>query len=354
VRLERAVDSLLAGNVVSGGVEQERVQIAERLHAGPIRQLRSLVAGALTGRRRVCVLVDNLDKSWERSGAVPELVDLILGLLSSIDAFGRDLESAQSRGDIVRTTIAVFVRSDIYSAVAAVAREPDKLPTTRLQWPDAEELISLLEQRYVAGRSGHVDPGGMWERYFVSHVRGTPAPEYLTDVTFPRPRDVLYFTRAAIDTALTRRHGRVEEDDMLKAEHTYSQFAFEAMRVETQIPGVDVDELLLQFAGAPPVLDEGEVRRYIVAAGGEDEDDRVIEQLRDVAFLGVQTGPDTFVFSDDPRVKGRSDVLSARMQKAGHPRRFRVNRALWAFLEIAEQGSLLGSASDRGRPSRAS
>jgi hypothetical protein len=184
----------------------------------------------------------------------------------------------------------------------------------------------------------------------VSHIRGTPTPEYLTHVTFPRPRDVLYFARAAIDLALTRRHGRVEEDDVLKAEHLYSQFAFEAMRVETQIPGLDVDELLLQFAGAPPVLEEEEVRRYIAAAGGQGEEDRVIDQLRDLAFLGVKTGPDNFVFSDDPRVKRRTDVLSQRLLEQGHARCFRVNRALWAFLEMAEQGSLLNSAQSRVRP----
>jgi hypothetical protein len=341
VRLERAVDGLLAGGTVSGGVEQERLHIAERLHGGPIRQLRRLVGTALRDRSRVCILVDNLDKAWERSGAIPELVELILGLLSGIDSFAADLERAQTGDDVARSTVAIFVRSDIYSAVAAAAREPDKLPTTRLQWPDPEALVSLLEQRYVAGRSEQVDGAKLWERYFVPTVRGVPTPDYLTHVAFPRPRDLLYFARAAIDTALTRRHGRVEEDDVLKAEHTYSQFAFEAMRVETEIEGVDVDELLLQFAGAAPVLEESEVKRYILAAGGEGNEERVIERLRDVAFLGVQTAEDTFVFSDDPRIKRRTDILTAKFQSKERPPCLRVNRALWAFLEIAEQGSLL-------------
>jgi hypothetical protein len=227
-----------------------------------------LVAAALRGRSRVCLLVDNFDKAWERSGPLPELVDLILGLLSSIDDFARDLANAQAKGEVARTTIAVFVRSNIYSAVAAAAREPNKLPTTRLQWPDPETLISLLEQRYVAGRSEKVDPGKLWERYFVAQVRGLPTPDYLTHVTFARPRDVIYFARAAIDLAVTRRQGRVEEDDVLKAEHIYSQFAFEAMRVETDIKGTDVEELLLQFAGATPVLEEDQVGKFIAAAGG--------------------------------------------------------------------------------------
>ena len=60
VRLERAVDNLLTEERGSGGVEKERLQIAERLHAGPIRTLRSLVAAALRERERVCLLVDNL------------------------------------------------------------------------------------------------------------------------------------------------------------------------------------------------------------------------------------------------------------------------------------------------------
>ena len=135
VRLERAVEQLLAGGPVTGGIESERVQIAERLHAGPIRTLRRLVAASLTARNRVCLLIDNLDKTWERTGPLPDLVELILGLLASIDGFARDLESAQSDNRAARVTIAVFVRSDIYSAVAAAAREPDKLPTTRLEWP---------------------------------------------------------------------------------------------------------------------------------------------------------------------------------------------------------------------------
>src|SRR5262249_20976572 len=157
------------------------------------------------------------------------------GLLSSIEGFSRDLEQAQQNRDVARVTIAVFVRSDIYSAVAAAAREPDKLPTTRLQWPDPQALIGLLEQRYVAGRSEYVDPVQLWEKYFTPTVGGIATPDYLAHVTFPRPRDLLYITRVAIDTALTRRHVRVEEEDVLRAEYEYSQFAFEAMRVETQI-----------------------------------------------------------------------------------------------------------------------
>lgn len=340
VRLERAVENLLMEERGTSGIESERVQIAERLHAGPIRQLRTLVAAALRERDRVCILVDNLDKSWERSGAVPQLVDLILGLVGSIEGFGRDLEQAQRRASLARITVAVFVRTDIYSAVATAAREPDKLPTTRLQWPDRDALTALVERRYAAGRSDHVDPAKLWERYFTATVRGMSTVDYLTHVTFPRPRDLLYLVRAAVDIALTRRHARVEEQDVLKAEHAYSQFAFEAMRVETQIDGVDVDELLLQFAGAPPVMDETEVYRYIGAAGGNGKEEHVVDQLRDLGFLGVQTGPDKFVFSDDPQKKRMSDVLSGRLRADGHLRRLRVNRALWAFLEIAEQESL--------------
>ena len=251
-------------------------------------------------------------------------------------------KEAQARAHIAaRITVAVFVRSDIYLSVAAAAREPDKLPTTRLQWPEADALILLLERRYAAGRSEHVDPARLWRALLRPYRPWHRYAGVLDYVTFARPRDVLYFARAAIDIALTRRHGRVEEDDILKAEHAYSQFAFEAMRVETQIDGVDVDELLLQFAGAPPVIEEDEVKRFIRAAGGDGNEDQIIDRLRDAAFLGVQTGPRKFVFSDDPHIKRRTDILGERMREQGKPPCLRVNRALWAFLDIAEQGSLL-------------
>jgi UDP-N-acetylmuramyl tripeptide synthase len=86
------------------------------------------------------------------------------------------------------------------------------------------------------------------------------------------------------------------------------------------------------------------VRQFIAAAGGSGNEAQVIERLRDAAFLGVQTAPNRFVFSDDPRVKRRTDIISDRLREQGNPRCLRVNRALWAFLEIAEQESLLGSS----------
>ncbi|MGZ5120963.1 MAG: methyltransferase, partial [Burkholderiales bacterium] len=45
---------------------------------------------------------------------------------------------------------AVFLRSDIFNRLVAVAREPDKLSFTRLKWDDPEFLLRVVEERYVA------------------------------------------------------------------------------------------------------------------------------------------------------------------------------------------------------------
>jgi hypothetical protein len=65
VRLERATKPLLVLRD-TGGVEATRVAISEALHQSVLGKLRVLLGEVLTSRRRVAVLVDNLDKPWTK------------------------------------------------------------------------------------------------------------------------------------------------------------------------------------------------------------------------------------------------------------------------------------------------
>jgi hypothetical protein len=83
IRLERAIKSV--PKVSAGqGVEENRARIASSLHAGVIQELRNLLGKALAERGRVCVLIDNLDKSWERTSDLQQLAHILLGLLTAV------------------------------------------------------------------------------------------------------------------------------------------------------------------------------------------------------------------------------------------------------------------------------
>jgi hypothetical protein len=59
----------------------------------------------------------------------------------------------KKRGDRdVAISLSLFIRSDIFSAVSSLAREPDKLPVRRIRWPDDASLLDVVEQRYVASQ----------------------------------------------------------------------------------------------------------------------------------------------------------------------------------------------------------
>jgi hypothetical protein len=76
VRLERVANEL-SKRPVPDGVEATRDLISESLHAGRIGELRRMLGQSLQAWDRVAVLIDNLDKGWDRSADIDELSHLL-------------------------------------------------------------------------------------------------------------------------------------------------------------------------------------------------------------------------------------------------------------------------------------
>jgi len=338
-RLELAVDRLLETRDATK-LSDQRQRIAEALHAGPLRQLRSVLAPALALRRRVFVVIDNLDKAWDRGADVVQLSRLTLGLISSMDSFRHDLERV-TEGSGAPISLSLFMRSDIFASVASIAREPDKLPVRRIRWHEEVPLLEIVDRRYAASRDAEPTSGELWDRYFCPAVGGRNTREWILHVCLPRPRDVLYLCKAAIDQAVARHHARVEQDDLVAAERQYSLFAFEAAAVEGQSRIADIDNVLLEFAGVTADLEMSQLQEVLRAGGIDAGDfDGVIDALRDLSFLGLHTADGTVMFTDSPREKQRADVLARRLaKKADTEVRYGIHPAFWAYLEM-ERGAV--------------
>jgi hypothetical protein len=339
-RFERTVQS------ISGLVQNRHSEAAgrdfltEALHAQAIGRLRSLLGPVLKSKKRVAVLIDNLDKGWERSANLDLLAQLLLGLLAAVGRVKVDFAKEDYWRERVSLTVATFLRSDIYGHVMAQAREPDKMPASVVTWDDPETLLRVVEERFLAARPDGTEPGELWARFFAPTIREHDTRSYVVSRVLPRPRDLIYLCNAAASAAANRGHQRIEADDLLAGELTYSQFAFESLLVENGITITLFSQVLLEFLGEPVIMDGARIRALIAQAGVDEAVvDGVFERLRDVSFLGLETGEGRFEFPGGGHSASRADVLARKLAEERESAvRYTVHPAFRSYLEMKEDG----------------
>lgn len=336
VRLERVVATLAEITADATG-EKFRRGISEALHSGALGMLRSALSDVLGKKHRVMLLVDNLDKPWTRSADLNQLAEFLLGLLGAANRVEEELRNHIKHQPYFKFNSAIFLRSDIFDRITSVAREPDKLSYTRLNWDDPELLLRIIEERYTASHGAKSDPADMWHKYFCPQVRGIPTRGYLTSRILPRPRDIVFFVKAAVSSAVNRKHDRVEERDVLDAERQYSQYALDSILVENGITVPQLEAVLLEFVGSHSIVGESAARQHVSAAGIEAEKvDSVIGHLIKLTFLGVEVSESRFVYSDEPKLLKKYFILADRFAQTDRERRYEINPAFRAYLEVIE------------------
>lgn len=341
-RLEDLIGNLdldLDRLVKDEGLEQTRNQIGRALYGGHIRKLRTLLVEALSGKSRVAILIDNLDKAWERGADLATMSSVIFGLLTAVgrvaDEVDREIDRKSNRP---RFTLTAFLRSDIYSYVREHAREPDKISATEIEWRDSDLLSRVLEDRFVASRDGRASADELWSQFFSKTINGVPSREYVLSRVQPRPRDLIFFANSAVVQATNARHGVIDSDDVEKAELAYSQFAYEALLVEGVAVGIDMEALLMAFVGENARLSDGETREVMEEGGiPQQEHSDYIRILRQHGFLGIQTSADTFDFGGTSGEIKRAEILATKLQKtAGLTRMYEIHPAYRRHLSIDE------------------
>jgi hypothetical protein len=338
-RFEEIVTFLqTSGAADERSVSAGRDRLNEALHADAISRLRKLLGPVLSGREHVAILIDNLDKAWDRRVDLEPLADLLLGLLGAVGRLSQDFNREDSWRRRIELSLVVFLRSDIYGYLQRTAREPDKIPTQVLSWSDQELLLRLLEERFLAVRPPRTAPDELWERFFCPTVKGLDTRQYLLSHVLPRPRDMVYICNAAIMSAVNSRHDIIAEEDILSAEKNYSQFAYEALLVENGITVSQLDDVLLEFMASDSVLPASAVRANLHLAGIEAEKaEHVIARLKAMSFLGVETAPNKFQYIEGETDSRRLDVLARKYsERAEQEPRYSIHPAYRSYLEIRE------------------
>lgn len=294
-----------------------------------------LLRNAITDYDRVAVLVDNLDKTWEKGVDFEALSHFILSLLVTSGRLQSELEKAKRGQPDANMTLTIFVRTDIYDVISSYAREPDKINPQSIQWQDEELLVRVLEERYVANRGGrNVEADSLWSEVFAPEVHSMATRDYYLWRALPRPRDVIFLGNAALTTAINRRHETVLAHDFVLAERIYSRFAVEALLVESEAQGFDLEELLFEFAGLDSTLTEASLD---AALAGEDDIALIKNWLLKTSFLGVETRDGSFVYVEgETEARKKLKAATRLAERLERPLRFRVHPAFRPHLDIRD------------------
>lgn len=327
-RLERVIAE--AEQSVSTGSASDNVAIARSVRSEQLARLREVTRRVLADYDRVAILIDNLDKNWERGEGLDVAARFILALLVASGKIERELGTIRGGAAELETSLALFLRTDILDVVRTHAREPDKIGFRTVDWTDEQLLVRVLEERYAASSGRPRD--SMWSELFCSEVRSLPTRDYFLWRALRRPRDFIYLANAALTTAINRGHSVIEASDITYAEKEYSRFAFEALVVESAAREFSLEEMLFEFAGVNSTLSSSSLEQIL-----GDTYDSMRDWLVSASFLGVEVSEGRFEYVEGSVAARRKIRVAQRAGQASRrPMQLRVHPAFRPYLEIVD------------------
>jgi hypothetical protein len=278
-------------------------EITELIHRKPIRELNDAITAYLkVGKRDVWLLFDNLDKGWAVQSAHNEDILLLRALLEATRKLQRQFESRD-----VDLFSVVFIRNDIYQHLILEPADRGKETAALLDWNDSDLFKDIIGRRIAQSTGIDRTFDELWATFFVPHVKGEDSFQFILSRTLMRPREVLRFVRDCINTAVNRKHEKVTEEDILKAQTAYSAEALVDISLEMRDVKPQYDNVPYAFIGCTSILSSVEVRSKLIEAGiPEAELPEVMELLLWFGVLGIHVNDDeerySYQFEHDPKL----------------------------------------------------
>ena len=334
-RLENAFTRICELEVYSGTPEQ-RQKVSEILHKKVIGLLREYLGDLLNAKRRVCILIDNLDKGWERREDLADLSRFLFGLISVAPDIADDFSAEHINRPRISLSMIMFLRSDIFSYLKQNASEPDKLVYSRISWSDVELLWQIVERRFANFGANIANESIYWRDFFIKEVQGQDIQQYVVERIIPRPRDMIFLFRSSLLNATNRNHVKVEEKDVVDAELEYSNFAIDLLLAEVNKVHAAMDkDLIYEFYAENEILTEYEVKERLSKRGVKEGDAyKVIDILIENSFFAPETSVDEFTFMYEDNERERIMAKWRKHIEANLCKRFRIHPAFHSALEI--------------------
>ncbi len=202
-----------------------------------INEIQDLLIREWPSDKRIRILIDRLDDSWDAS---EEAKYLIISLLKAANRI-----NGLFKGKVIVT---IFLRSDIYDGL--YFEDQDKLRQNEeiLRW-DNEDLKAVVSERVRVslGLNRSISNPEIWSNLFSPkrYRSKASAEKYIIDRTFKRPRDIISFIRLALEVAVRKNHSCIEPLDTRSAEEDiYGQSKYKDLIIENQKQYPYVKDLL--------------------------------------------------------------------------------------------------------------
>ncbi len=333
-RLEYAIEELCKIDP-NENIRTRRARVSEILHKKLLVHLHDHLSNFLVGKNKVYVLVDNLDKAWNKREDIDILADFIFGLLSASQEITNQFRRGGLNREKVNLVLIVFLRSDIFSYIMTSAREGDKLSSAMMDWNDPILLGRIIEENFCNSLGEELAPGEIWEKFFVPETRGIPSQEYITKIIIPRPRDIIFLCKNALSFAINHKHSQIEEIDIISAEKVYSEYIFKSLLAETETKFGEVEIVLYEFVGKSEVVTKEQLVSILKECSiPSEETDKLIDILFENTFLGLETCHNTFEYLYESNRKKVLKKLAENHRKISGQERYKINYPFHAYLEI--------------------
>jgi len=171
-----------------------------------------MTAEATTQRHNFLVLIDRLDDSWNGSD---KAVVLVMALMHACMEINAQVSCVQPL---------VFIRENVFDKVRSLDRESARLETAvvSLEWT-REMLREFIERRLNRNLLTKPALGGpTWNAFFEQPSSGTSEDRVFGYCQY-RPRDVLVYVAAAMETAQSHLRSIIALDDLEIAKKKFSE-----------------------------------------------------------------------------------------------------------------------------------
>jgi Cdc6-like AAA superfamily ATPase len=334
-RLEQELLNLeILKDVEEQSVFRERV--SEILHDRIIGHLKELIIQYMNNRKKMVVLIDNLDKNWRKGQDFETISKFILGLLGVIGRIAKELKGSPKKPNEFGLHLIVFLRSDIFNHVLEFAREPDKIEYYRLKWSDPEVLFRLLDKRLeYLSENGIKGTDNFWRDFVTESIDGIDTKEFIHSCIIPRPRDLIYFLNSAKSIAVSRGRDAIDENDIKSAYEDYSNWVFKSILVESVVSAEQMQIFLYTVMSEHSILTKEKISDLMCKSGIPINDETVeqfINHLCSMTFIGREIRQSTFEYEYD----FENDEKIIALAKKYNSNRFKIHNAFIPYLECSD------------------
>ena len=180
-----------------------------------------------------------------------------------------------------------------------------------------------------------------WRIVCVSHMPdGEETAQFLIDRSLMRPRFLINLVNHCKSNAVNSGHIKIEQMDIEKGLAAYSTDLITDLSLEIRDVLPDAADVLYQFLGSQSEVRSTDLLLMLELKHGAETAQRILDILIWYGVLGVvrPAGEAAFIHTVNYDVKRLHAMLEAQHNSE---RRFHINPAFWAGLEIVHQPTLV-------------